>query len=148
MNLVKLSPFRDMEDLFDRYIRGTAGLVPSDRLELLRSDVQWRPVADITENDKEYLIKADLPEVKREDVNVSLENGMLTITGERRMEERSKDEKQHRLEAFYGSFSRSFKVPEDVDAAAITANCKHGVLRVHLPKTKVEKAKPKQIAVK
>ena len=148
MNLVKWSPFRDMEDLFDRYARITGGPLTNKGLELLKSDVEWRPVADITENDKEYVIKADLPEVKRDDVDVSIEDGLLTITGERRMEERSEEDKQHRIEAFYGRFSRSFSIPEDVDASRISATSKDGVLRVKLPKTKVKKKEPQRIDVK
>lgn len=147
MNLVQWSPFRDMEDLFSRYNLGR-GFSPTDRLELLGSDVEWRPAADITENDNEYVIKADLPEVKKEDVNVALENGLLTITGERRMEKSAEGEKQHRVETFYGRFSRSFQVPDDVNDAGISATCKDGVLRVRLPKRPVEKTEAKKIAVK
>ena len=148
MSLVKWDPFREMEDFFGRY-RVPGGVFPANRLELSSADVEWRPAADITENDKEYLIKADLPEVKREDVNVALDDGVLTITGERRLEKSSEDEKQHRIEAFYGSFSRSFRVPDDVDLSAISANTKDGVLRVRLPKVKkVEKPAPTRIDVK
>jgi len=106
----------------------------------------WTPLADITEDEKEYLIKAELPELKREDVKVTVENGVLTISGERKFEKEEKKKKYHRVERGYGSFVRSFSLPDDADANMVKAEFKNGVLMVHLPKN--EKAKPKQIEVK
>ncbi|MBH0187604.1 MAG: Hsp20/alpha crystallin family protein, partial [Nitrospira sp.] len=94
----------------------------------------------------EYLIKAELPEVKKEDVKVSVEDGVLTLSGERRQEKEEKGKKYHRVERSYGSFVRSFSLPESVDEGGVKAEYKDGVLNLHLPKT--EKVKPKSIEVK
>jgi HSP20 family protein len=142
MNLISWSPFRELDDFFERYARDLG----SSKLSALGDNVQWRPTADIVEDGKEYTIKADLPEVKKEDIDVKVENGVLTLSGERRVEKSTDDEKQHRRETFYGRFSRSFALPEDVDTTKITADCKDGVLKVHLPKT--EAKRPKSIEVK
>ena len=107
---------------------------------------EWAPLVDISEDDKEYLIKAELPEVKREDVKVTAEEGTLTITGERKFEKEQKGKKYHRVERSYGNFVRNFSFPDDASPAKVTADFKDGVLNVHLAKT--EKAKPQQIEVK
>jgi HSP20 family protein len=106
----------------------------------------WIPTVDISETDAEYLIKAELPEIKKEDVKVTVEDGVLTILGERRQEKEEKGKKYHRVERSYGSFVRSFTLPESVDEGAVKAEYKDGVLNLHLPKT--EKVKPKTIDVK
>ena len=148
MNLVSWSPFRDMEGFFDRYNRllSDRDLVGLDD-DALRTNLSWRPRADISESKKEYLIKAELPEVERDDIHIEIENGMLTISGERQMEKDEETEKQHRIESFYGKFSRSFSLPSDVDEAKISAKTKSGVLKVHLPKTTPTVAKPVEISV-
>ena len=107
---------------------------------------EWTPLVDITEDDKEYLIKAELPEVKKEEVKITVENGLLTISGERRIEKEEKGKRYHRVERAYGSFIRSFSLPDDADGHKVNADFKDGVLRVHLAKS--EQAKPKQIEVK
>jgi HSP20 family protein len=107
---------------------------------------EWAPLVDISEDDKEYLIKAELPEVKKEDVKVTAEEGTLTIMGERKFEKEEKGKKYHRVERAYGSFGRSFSLPDDASPAKVSAEFKDGVLTVHLAKTK--KAKPQQIEVK
>ena len=104
------------------------------------------PLVDISEDDKEYQIKAELPDVKKDDVKLSMEDGTLTITGERRFEKEENSKKYHRVECAYGSFARSFSLPDDASPGKVTAVFKDGVLRVHL--TKNEKAKPQQIEVK
>jgi HSP20 family protein len=106
---------------------------------------QWSPLVDISEDDKEYLVKAELPELKKEEVKVSVENGELTISGERKTEKEEKGKKYHRIERSYGSFVRSFTLPEAVSAEKVTAEFKDGLLIVHLPKD--ENAKPKAIKV-
>jgi HSP20 family protein len=106
----------------------------------------WIPTVDISESDGEYLIKAELPEVKKEDVKVTVENGVLTLQGERRQEKEEQGKKYHRIERSYGSFVRSFTLPEAVDESGVKAEYKDGVLNLHLPKT--EKVKPKAIDVK
>jgi HSP20 family protein len=133
MDLIKWSPLRDIDDLFDRYRKGYFGQLP------VADDTPWRPAANIVEKDDLYLIKADLPEVAKKDIDVQIEHGVLTISGERRDETRSDDDKQHRRETFYGKFTRSFTLPDDVDENAIKADAKDGVLRVTLPKTKAQK---------
>ena len=107
---------------------------------------EWVPLVDISEDDKEYLIKAELPEVKREDVKVTAEEGTLTIMGERRFEKEEKGLRYHRVERAYGSFGRSFSLPDDASPAKVSAEFKDGVLAVHLAKT--AKAKPQHIEVK
>ena len=107
---------------------------------------EWAPLVDIVEDAKEYLIKAELPEVKKEEIKVGVQDDVLTITGERKYEKEEKGKKYHRVERAYGSFARSFTVPEDADGAKVTAEFKDGILKVHLPKT--EEAKPKTIEVK
>jgi HSP20 family protein len=108
--------------------------------------VEWMPLVDIAEDDKEYLITAELPEVKKDDVKVTLENGVLTITGERKFEKEEKNKKWHRVERAYGSFARTFALPEDGDAAKVNAEFKDGILKVRVAKS--EAARPKQIEVK
>jgi HSP20 family protein len=107
----------------------------------------WSPSVDISETGQEYLIRASLPAVKKEDVNVTVEDGMLTVSGERRQQQEQKDEKFHKIESFYGSFSRSFSLPEGTDAAAIRAESKDGVLTIHVPKAKAEARKPTTVKV-
>ena len=125
-----------------------------DRLNRMFSDFYgeafgrtgWMPAVDIYENDQhEVVIKAELPEMKREDIGLTFENNVLTIKGERKTEEITNRENFQRMERHYGSFSRSFTVPATVDAARISASYKDGVLTVKLPQR--EDAKPKQIAV-
>jgi HSP20 family protein len=107
----------------------------------------WAPSVDISETGEEYLIRAALPAVKKEDVQVTVGDGMLTLSGERRRKEEQKDEKFHKVETYYGSFSRSFALPDAVAQAAIRAESKDGVLTIHVPKTKVEMKKPTTIKV-
>lgn len=106
---------------------------------------EWAPLVDISEDDHEYRIKAELPEVKKEDVRVTAEEGTLTITGERKFEKEEKGRKYHRVERAYGSFVRNFSLPEDASPAQVTATFKDGVLTVHLAKT--AKAAPLPIEV-
>jgi len=105
----------------------------------------WAPLVDISEDPKEYLIKAELPEVKKEDVKITLEDGMLTITGDRKFEKEENGRKYHRVERAYGSFERTFSLPDDASPGKVKAEFKDGVLKVHLAKD--EKARPQQIEV-
>jgi HSP20 family protein len=107
---------------------------------------EWAPLVDISEDDQEYLIKAELPDLKKEDVKVTAEEGTLTIMGERKFAKDEKGKKYHRVERAYGSFGRSFALPDDASPAKVTAEFKDGLLTVHLVKT--EKAKPQHIEVK
>jgi HSP20 family protein len=148
MNLVSWTPFREMEGLFDRYNRllGDRDVANFDG-DILRTNLTWRPRADISETKNEYLIKAELPEVEKKDIKIEVENGVLTISGERRLEKEEETEKQHRIENFYGKFSRSFTLPSDIDEAKISANTKKGILKIHLPKTEVIEPKSIEVSV-
>ena len=106
---------------------------------------EWAPLVDISEDDKEYLIEAELPEVRREDVKVTAEEGTLTITGDRKFEKEENGKKYHRVERAYGSFARTFSLPDDASPGKVTADLKDGVLKVHLAKD--EKARPQLVKV-
>jgi HSP20 family protein len=147
MTLVNWSPFREFDDLFTRYNRLSGGRQLPGETKREAAVADWRPAADISETGKEYLIKAELPAVKKEDVDVTVHDGVITIKGERRIEKSDADEKQHRVESFYGSFSRSFSLPADVDESGISAESKDGVLQVRLPKTEVKQPTPIDIKV-
>lgn len=139
MQLAQWNPFREMDEMLRNFRLPrqmmTAGLA------------EWAPAVDISEKDKEYLVKAQLPGVKKEDVKVELLNGVLTLSGERKYEKEEKTEKTHRIESSYGAFTRSFVVPEDVLAEKIGADYKDGILCVHLPKTDIKKPATKTIRV-
>lgn len=146
MTLVRWDPFRELEDMSERLNRvfSRPALRSNGKESMTVAD--WMPTVDISETDGEYLIKAELPEVKKEDVKVTVENGVLTLQGERRQEREEKGKKYHRVERSYGSFVRSFTLPESVDEGGVKAEYKDGVLNLHLPKS--EKVKPKAIDVK
>ena len=141
-------PYRDLEELQNR-LSTLFGRAPvrrnGDRDEAM-TVTEWAPLVDITEDDNEYCIKAELPEVKKDDVKVTVENGVLTITGERAFEKEEKDKRYHRVERAYGHFARSFTLPDEAEGEKVTAEFKDGVLLVRVPKS--EKAKPKNIQVK
>jgi HSP20 family protein len=142
MTLMKWDPWREIEDMFDRYTKAVGW--PRGGQEAMASS-DWSPRVDIVEAEQEFLIKADIPGVEKDHVKVSVENGVLTIQGERKTEKEEKDAKFHRVERFTGTFVRRFTVPENVDADAIKAVFKDGMLTLHLPKT--QKALPKAIDV-
>ena len=149
MNVVSWTPFRDMEGIFDRYNRLLGSRVPAGSAgQFEGKEWDWRPNADISETKTEYLIKAELPEVDKDDVQVSVENGVLTISGERHFKKEEETETTHRVESMYGKFSRSFSLPSDVDEATISAESKNGVLKVRLPKIEQKVPKPIEISVK
>ena len=145
--ITRWDPFKEMDELQKR-VSSILGLVPLRRAEHRDETMtvaEWSPLVDIAEDEKEYLIKAELPEVKKEDVRVTVENGVVTITGERKFEKEEKGKKYHRIEWSYGSFVRSFSVPDNADDSKVAAEFKDGVLKVRLAKS--DKAKPKQIEV-
>src|SRR6266436_1654640 len=145
--LTRWNQFKELEDL-----RHTLGSLfgrsqvrwPEGKEETIRV-ADWTPLVDISEDGKEYLIKAELPEVKKEDVKISMEDGTLTITGDRKFEKEENGKKYHRVERAYGSFGRSFSLPDDASPGKVTADFKDGVLKVHLAKD--EKARPQQVEV-
>ena len=139
-------PFRDLEDFEKRlgavFGRGVAKPNGEEAISL----ADWAPLVDITEDEKEFLVKAELPGLKKEEVKVTVENGVMTVSGERKFEKEEKTRKYHRVERAYGKFERSFSLPENADGAGINAEFKDGMLQVHLPKT--EKAAAKSLEVK
>ena len=145
--LAQWNQFKELDALQHR-LGGLFGLSqvrwPAGQEETLRV-ADWTPLVDISEDGKEYLIKAELPEVRREDVKITMEAGTLTITGDRKYEKEDNGKKYHRVERAYGSFGRSFSLPDDASPAKVTADFKDGVLKVHLAKN--EKARPQQVEV-
>jgi HSP20 family protein len=145
MSLVRWDPFRELEEMSTRLNR-VFGQVPARRGEEDGAFfADWAPAIDVQETEKEYLLKADLPEVKKEDVKVDVKEGILSVEGERKQEKEEKGKKFHRIERAYGKFVRRMAVPTDVDEQKIAAEFKDGVLNVHLPKSAA--AKPKSIDI-
>jgi HSP20 family protein len=148
MTLVRWTPFEGMDDIFNRMMPGLwrsgqrLGLGEGGRMV-----VEWSPSADISETEKEYLIRAELPGVKKEDVKVTMDQGMITVSGERKQQKEDKSEKFHRIETFQGSFARGFTLPEDVDTANVRCESREGVLTVHLPKQVQRKAAAVEVKV-
>lgn len=142
MSIVRFDPFRDLAILQDRVNRLFGDFSGRYDADVVSS---WVPAVDIYETGKELVLKAELPEVKREDVSVTVENNTLTLSGERKMHAEVKQEHYHRQERAYGTFSRSFSLPATVDTAKISAEFKDGVLTVHLPFR--EEARPRTISV-
>ena len=147
MRITRWEPFKDADEMLRRI--GALDVVRWPRLFATAGDkvAEWSPAADISETEQEYLVKAELPGVKREDVKVTQDDGVLTIEGERKYEMSEKADKTHRTERFFGSFTRSFALPDNADVKNIRAETKDGVLNVHIPKLKVDKPKPVQIKV-
>ncbi|WP_020409185.1 Hsp20/alpha crystallin family protein [Hahella ganghwensis] len=145
MTITRWNPFREFEDILDRYNRSVQpGTRNGESSELMRK-ADWAPAVDVTETKTDYLIKAELPGVNKEDVKVSVEDNILSIQGERHLEKEEQDKKHHRIERFYGSFARSFQLPDNVDENNIQAEYKDGLLTLKL--NKVEKAQPKTIEI-
>ncbi|OFW22869.1 MAG: heat-shock protein Hsp20 [Acidobacteria bacterium RIFCSPLOWO2_02_FULL_65_29] len=146
MSLMRWDPFRELEDMstrLNRLFSQPLARRTADDGDSLSAD--WAPAVDVQETDKEYLVKADLPEVKKEDVAVDIQDGMLSVRGERHQEKEEKGKKFHRIERAYGRFERRLALPSEVDAQKVAAEFKDGVLKVHLPKSAT--AQPKTINV-
>ncbi len=147
MNLIKRDPFRELDALSARVDRLFGqpffGRWPFDN-DAVATD--WTPAMDVQETDSEFLVKADLPEVKKEDVKVDIADGVLNMHGERHKEKEEKGKRFHRIEREYGTFERRFALPSGVDAKKVSAEFKDGVLKVHLPKS--AEAAPKSVEVK
>ena len=144
MSPVSWDPFYEVESLFNRMMP-RFGLRPRLTFE---DDggvgVEWSPSADISETDKEYVVRAELPGMRKEDVKVTLTDGVLTIEGERKQEKEA-SERYHRVENCYGAFNRAFSLPDNIKSDAVRCESKDGVLTVHVPKA--ERSKPKEIAI-
>ena len=140
MALVKWDPFREFNT-----VRGDLGRFLGEDWDLPMSTTSWNPSVDIFENDNEIVVRAELPGMSAKDMDVKLENNVLTLRGERRFEKEAKEENYHRVERQYGTFSRSFSLPMSVNSDKVTAEYKDGVLKIVLPKK--EEIKPKPIKV-
>lgn len=148
MNMTKWAPFGGLDDIFGRPFGGFLERANvNNGMSLFDGEYEWRPAANISETGNEFVIKAELPGVKKEDVEISFDRGVLSIQGERKIEKTEKDEKAHRTESFYGKYSRSFSLPENIDEKKVKATCKDGVLTVRLPKMEKEVRTPKKISV-
>jgi HSP20 family protein len=146
MRVIKWEPFRDVDDVFDRFVAETLRRWPRQAAEG-QAALDRAPAADVSETEGEYLIKADLPEVRKEDVSITVQDGVLTLSGERRQEVRAENEKVHRIERAYGSFARRFALPENADEQSIRAESRDGVILIHIPKQKVVQPQPRQIEI-
>ncbi len=142
MNMIVRNPFREMEDILERFGRTNRPLMEPD-MDISVPD--WSPTVDIEENDDAYKIKAEMPGVKKNDMEVNYDNGILTIKGEKSEEKIEDRGKVHRTECSYGSFARSFSLPEGVKEDKINASYKDGILLLTIPKA--EEKKPRSIAV-
>ena len=146
--LTRWNPWRELEDMEKRLstIFGRAPMTASGEKKEAITVTEWSPLVDISEDDNEYIVKAELPEMKKEEIKINVHDDVLSISGERKYEKEEKGKKYHRVERAYGSFMRSFTLPEDADGSKVNAEYKDGLLKVHLPKS--EKAKSKAIEVK
>jgi HSP20 family protein len=145
MELTKWEPLREMEELFDRYSRAIG--IPLGRGGELGTNGGWMPKVDVSENEQAYVIKAEIPGVKKEDVKVSLEEGVLTLQGERHQEKERKGARFHRVERSYGHFMRSFSLPGNVDEAHLKAHFHDGLLEVDIPKLESTPTQSLQIPI-
>lgn len=144
MALIHWEPFRSVDDIFNRMMPSPFGSRRFPFESNLEAEREWLPAADIGETDNEYPIRTELPAVRKEDVHVKTKGGLITIEGERKRQQQ-KNERLHRMESYYGSFSRTFTLPEKATMDAIRFEAKEGVLTVHIPKKTVEKTQPREI---
>lgn len=144
MNIIKYDPFRELRSLQDEMNRLFLSNYSRGSEEGFTSGA-WSPKVDIFENKENLVIEAELPGMKREDVDVSIENNVLTLHGERKFEKKDDGDNYHRVERSYGSFTRSFTLPQTVTAEGATADFKNGILRVQLLKREETKARKIEI---
>src|SRR6267154_1615201 len=144
------NPLREMDEAQNRLNRIFLGGFPtrmgSGEIHTL-AVADWSPEVDISEDDQGYLLKADLPEMKKDDVRVTVEDGILCVSGERKSEKEDHKRKFHRIERSGGNFRRSFTLPEDADSTKVTAEFRDGVLKVHLPTAARPKSKATEVKV-
>jgi HSP20 family protein len=144
------NPLREMEEAQNRFnpffLAGFPNRMGSEEIHSL-TVADWSPEVDISEDDRGYLLKADLPEMKKDDVRVTVKDGILCVSGERKSEKEDQKRKFHRTERSFGNFRRSFTLPEDADSTKVTAEFRDGVLKVHLPTTPIARSKAIQVKV-
>jgi HSP20 family protein len=147
--LITWNQLREMEEAQNRFIpfmgRFSNRIGNGETHSLTVAD--WSPEVDISEDDRGYLLKADLPEMKKDDVRVTVEDGILCVSGERKSEKEDQKRKFHRIERSFGNFRRSFTLPEDADSTKVTADFRDGVLKVRLPTTARPKSKAIEVKV-
>lgn len=147
MPIVRFDPFRELSDMQDRMGRLLGEFYGRRGADDLMQRGAWAPPVDIFDGGSgELVIKAELPDMKREEIQLTVENNTLTISGEKTRDAEVKDESYHRVERLFGPFARSFSLPPTVDPGKVTADYRNGVLTVRLPMR--EEAKPRQIQVK
>jgi HSP20 family protein len=145
MAMLRGEPFREIENALRRF---SPLYMPDNGVARDETAARtWMPLANISESENEYLIKIELPDVKKEDVKIAVADGIITISGERKLEREDKAENAIRVESMYGAFTRSFVLPDCVEANSIRAEAKDGVLRIHVPKAKTKKSDPLAIEV-
>ncbi len=144
MNLTTWDPFRELEEMSSRLNRALGRNEPASKDSLAMTD--WSPSVDIVETAEDFQVKCELPEVKKEDVKVNVSDGLLRIEGERKFDKEDKTKKYHRVERFYGSFMRSFALPDGVEQDKVQAEFKDGLLTVRLPKS--PRTQPRSVDVK
>ncbi len=147
--LLPMEPFSRLNALENRLDKLFSPLLATGNGTSVESPIPtlWSPLVDITEDDKEYVIKAELPELKREDVKVTLDQGELSISGSRQMAKEEHGRRYHRVERSYGSFLRNFTLPEGVEASKVVAEFHDGILKVHLPKDEIAQTKTIEVKV-
>lgn len=145
MNVVKYDPFRELRSLQDEMTRLFTGTMPSglNREEMTRG--AWAPSVDIFEDKDRLYLEAELPGMSRDDFDISVENNVITLKGERKFENKTSGDNYHRVERSYGAFTRSFTLPQTVTADGATADFENGILRVSLPKREETKARKIEI---
>ena len=139
-------PLRDLQDFEQRLATAFGRGVAKANGEEAIAMADWAPLVDISEDEKEFLVRVELPGLRKEEVKVTVDNGVLTISGERKVEKEEKTRKYHRVERSYGKFERNFTLPDKADGARITAEFKEGMLQVRLPKA--DKPTDKALEVK
>jgi len=145
MALIKWEPLREIEDMLDRYSRSMG--LPLMRASEFATNGEWCPRVDISEDEREFQIHAELPGIEKDHIKVRVDNGVLTLEGERSQEKEEKGVRYHRIERSYGNFSRSFTLPTNVDAGQLKAHFHDGMLEVELPKVPEKSSKPVEVKV-
>ena len=148
--VIPWNPLREMDEAQNRFnpffLAGFPNRMGSGEIPSL-AVADWSPEVDISQDDHEYLLKADLPEMKKDDVRVTVEDGVLSVSGERKSVKEDQKKKFHRIERSFGTFRRSFTLPEDADSTKATAEFRDGVLKVHLPTTPIARSKAIEVKV-
>ena len=149
--VIPWNSLREMDEAQNRlsrfFLGGFPNRIGSGEIRSL-AVADWSPEVDISEDNHGYLLKADLPEMKKDDVRVTVEDGILSVSGERKCQKEDQKKKFHRIERSFGTFRRSFTLPEDADSTKVTAEFRDGVLKVHLPTTPIARSKAIDVNVK